>query len=819
MRYEGMSSEGALYPYPKMDIDPAKKDGAWCMQYAKAAFFDWSFTYPKGIFANNGGDYEKWKMYALGKQPNSQYKKMLGVDQQTNNTWLSVDWSIRPIVSVYRDRAISRLMEQLHSIVATPIDILAKSELQEWYAQMRAKLALRQLLQQSGSELSNHPMIALEKGDPMDIEELEMRMDQGEQFNRSKDAEMAVAVGFYENNYVQTVKQWYEDLFDLGVTGYKEWLGEDNKAKFRRCNPENVVVNYCRFQDFRDLVHAGEVVDVALIDLACVKDKEGNPQFSEEELNQFASTIAGKWGNPSMLGRGVGWFKPYDKFKCKVLDIEFYSYNDYSYRKSTDEYGNNDFRKADYNRGRKSDKYIRKRIKVIYKCKWIVGTDKCYDWGLVEDMKRTNSNGTKAETKLSYKFQAFNFYEMKAQGIMERLVPYLDDYQLTVYKIQNWKNRSVPDGWWINLDALENVALNKGGKNMEPRELIQMFFETGALVGRSLDANGQPMFANTQPIIPIANSASQGLAILYQDLLTTVANIEKLTGYNDVTMGDPNPKTLVPGYQTAEMSTTHALYPMKFAQGELSKSLGADVLMRMQQGVKKGDISGYAPALNTNSLILMQISPTIAWRDYGIELEERTTDDQKAWLLQQMNADIMNGFLDSSDAVMLVNTKNAKQAQQLWAYKVKKAKETMQQNEMQKIQAQQQGAQQTMAMQQQSAERQFQMQAQLEMMKQQMISETELKKKAMEIQGQLQMKEMEMNIRYAIGAEANQTKEKVQDSISTSKVIAQSIASESTVQKQHIANEGTVAKEVIGGHAQIAKQEVANKKPASTPKK
>lgn len=818
MRYEGMSSDGALYPYPALNIDPAKKGADWTMQYAKAAFFDWSFTYPKGIFANNGGDYEKYKMYALGKQPNSQYKKMLGVDQQTNNTWLSVDWSIRPIISVYRDRAIARLMEQLHGIVATPIDMLAKSELQQWYAQMRAKLALRQLLQQSGSDLSNHPLVALEKGDPMDMEELEMRMEQGEQFNRSKDAEMAIAVGFYENDYVAMVKQWYEDLFDLGVTGYKEWLGEDNKAKFRRCNPENVVTNYCRVANFSDLVHAGEVIDVALIDLACVKDKEGNPQFTEEELNQFASTIAGKWGNPSMLGRGVGWFKPYDKFKCKVLDIEFFSYNDMSFRKGTDENGNNDFRKADYNRGKKSDKYKRVRIKVTYKCKWIVGTDKCYDWGLVEDRKMTNDPKTMAETKLSFKFQAFNFYEMKAQGIMERVIPFLDDYQLTIYKIQNWKNRSVPDGWWINLDALENVALNKGGKNMEPRELIQMFFETGALVGRSLDGQGNPMFQNIQPIIPIANSASQGLAILYQDLITTVTTIEKLTGYNDVTMGDANPKTLVPGYQTAEMSTAHALYPMKFAQGELSKSLGADVLMRMQQGVKKGDISGYAPALNTNSLILMQISPSIAWRDYGIELEEKTTDDQKAWLLQQMNADIQNMLLDSSDAVILVNTKNAKQAQQIWSYKVKKAKESMQANEMAKIQQQNQGAMQAAQIAQQGAMQTFQMNAQLEMWKTNATNETELRKEEMRLQAQIQMKEMEMNVRYAIGSEQNQTKEKVQDSISQSKVIAQSMASESTVEKAHVANEGVVAKEILSGHAQIAKQEIANKKPQSTSK-
>lgn len=813
MKYEGVTA-AAYYPYPEMNIDPVKKDAKWCMAYAKAAYYDWYFTYPKGIFSNNGGDYQKYKMYALGKQPNTQYKKMLGVDQQTNNTWLSVDWTIRSIVSPYRDRAISRLMEGLHGIVATPIDILAKSELQEWYAQMRAKLALRQVLQQSGSELSNHPMIALEKGDPMDMEELEMRMEQGEQFNRSKDAEMAIAVGFYENKYTAAVRQWYEDLFDLGVAGYKEWLGEDNKAKYRRCDPDNVVTSYCKFPDFRDIVHAGEAIDVPLVDLAVLKNDEGGALFSEQELTEFAATIAGRWGNPNILGRGISWFKPYDRFKCQVLDIEFFSYNDYTYTKRDDANGNRVFRQEEYGRGNPDNpRYIRKRVKVVYKCKWIVGTDHCYDWGMVDDRKTTNDPKTKAETTLSFKFQAYNFYQMKAQGFMERLIPYLDEYQLTTLKIQNFKNRAVPSGWWINLDALENVALNKGGKNMEPRELLQMFFETGALVGRSLDAQGQPMFQNTQPIIPISNTAAQELAMFYQDLVNIVMAIEKLTGYNEATMGEANPKTLVPGYQAAEISTAHALYPLKFAQGELSKSLAADVLMRMQQGVRKGGVSGYAPALNTNSLILMTIPSSIAWRDYGIELEERTTDDQKAWLLQQMNSDIVNGYLDSSDAVTLVNTKNAKQAQQIWAYKVKKAKEALQQQKMAEIQAQNEGNQQNTMIAQQGQMELFKMQAQLEIYKQQIVSQTELEKEKIRMQAQLDMKQMEMGIRYQIGSEQNQTKEKVQDSISTSKVISTQIAAEGTTAKQHIQNEGVVAKEIIGGHAALEKQRIANDKP------
>lgn len=772
MRYQQISSSGQ-YPYPDNGINPAEKNAEWCMAYAKAAFYDWSYAYPKGVFYNNGGDYAKYRMYALGEQPISPYKKWLGVEEQTDNTWLTVDWTIRPIVSRYRDRAIARLMKQSHSIIATPIDMLAKAELDQYYADLKAKLAVQQLMQQVNQELAGHPLISLESGEPMDTEELEMRIENGEQFNRSKDAELAIEVGLYENEFEQHRKKIYEDLFDLGVAGYKDWLGDDNKAKFRVVDPECVVVNFCKKANFNDMVHGGEVIDVSLIDLALVTDKNGNRLFTEEQLQEFAGSIAGKWGNPSLLGKGVGWYKPYDKFKCKVLDLEFYSYNEFTYSDRVTKEGNPVFRMEKPGRGKKeNDRYVRKNIKVVYKVKWIVGTDYVYDWGLMEDMKRPQNPKRKSDVSLSYKFYAYNFYEMKAQGMMKRLIPYLDDYQLTSLKIQNWKNRAVPSGWWIDLDALENVALNKGGKNMSPKELLQMFFDTGLLVGRSKDAAGNPMGPNWKPVIPIENSMLSELVTLYQDLANTIQQIEATTGYNAITAGDPNPKTLVPGYEMANISTDDALYSLSFAERYLTEKLAEDVLLRMQQGLKKGELTGYARSLNTNTLTFLKLSPTIALREYGVKLEERTSDDQRMWLMQQMQQDIANGFLDTSDAIQIINTHNAKQAQQILAYRVKKSKQALQQQELQKIQEAnkgnqeaavlaEQGRQQTLAMELQSKER----------------------IEAMRLQLQFEMKKLEVFGKQTVGTEA-----------ATAKVDAAVITAEAKVESAEIAAHASMNK-------------------------
>lgn len=769
---------GSSYPYPNHNVAPEKKGRDWCMAYAKAAYYDFTFAYPKGVFANNNGDYEKFRMYALGKQPISPYKKLLGVDSQTNHTWLSVDWTNRAVVSSYRDKAISRLMKEDFGVVCTPVDMLAKTEMQDYYNELRTKLIIREQMQEQAPELANHPALALDPSDPMDLEELDMRLSMDEQFIRSKDAEMAIELAFYENDYKSYRRAIFEDLFDYGVAGCKDWLGDDNRVYFRRVNPECVVVSYCKDASFKDVVHAGEVIDVSLVDLATVKDEQGNSLFTDEELQEFAGSVAGKFGNPAQLGKGTGWFKAYDRFKCKVLDIEFYTYNDNVYRESKDEAGNLDFRKADYNRGKKSEKYKRKRIQYVYKCKWIVGTDKCYDWGMAYDQKRKNEVSKKAKVRLSYNFCAYNFYEMKAQSFMERLIPYIDDYQLTMLKIQNFKNRAVPSGWWIDMDSLEKVAMNKGGESMKPSDLLQMFFETGILVGRSVTDSGEPQSPNWKPVVPIENTAASELAMFYQDLVNSISMIERITGYNDVTAGNPNPKTLVPGYQMAEQSTTDSLYPMAYAEETITLKLAEDCMCRMQQGIKKGGhVSGYAPALNSNTLKFIEIAPEIALRDYGIELERRTTNDQKMWLLQQMQADIQNGFLDTSDAVLLVNTKNVKQAQMIWAYRVKKAKEKAQQLEMAKIQENNRGQQESAAMAMQAKQQETQMQYQFELEKEKMRIEADLEKERMKIESMERIANLN-----------NQTKVAVAQETGSAKLNSHLVSGNATIEKQRISN-------------------------------
>lgn len=332
-----------------------------------------------------------------------------------------------------------------------------------------------------------------------------------------------------------------------------------------------------------------------------------------------------------------------------------------------------------------------------------------------------------------------------------------------------------------------------------------MFFETGVLAGRSTDGAGNPMYQNSQPVIPIANTAASELQMFYQDLLNTIQAIETQTGYNAPTMGEANPKTLVPGYELAEQSTNDALYPIAFAERQLSQMLASDVLMRMQQGRKKGKISGYAPygsALNKNLLTFIDLSEDLPMRDYGIMLEEQSDDQEKMWIMQQVQQDIANGYLSTADAILIINTNNAKQAMSILSYRVKRAKELAHQQQMQLVQQQTEGNRQVAAETAAAAQQQAQFEAQVEIQKEQMRIMGELKKEEMRLQVEREIAMMKLQMEYGMNAESNETKKEVATVTAQAKIAAQQLSTEGDIIKTDLA----------GTHAQ-EKQALANKKP------
>lgn len=667
--------------YPSHLIDPKEKNRDWILQYCKAAWSSLDQDNPKEIFYNARYRYEMLKSYAIGNQSVNKYKPLVGVDEEARETWLAIDWSVIPIIPKFRRIALGKLNKVDYNIVATPVDSLANDEIVDYFAQTKAKLVMRKEAEKIDPSLLESPVLQMSENEAKDLEELELQMNYTFKHQMSIEAEQAIKLVLEQNEIEKLRQKVKEDLFDWGVGGFKEYIDSNGAIKIRAINPRNILINNCKNSDFSDAQHIGEITEMTISDL---KQMAGNA-FSEDEYENISKNVIGLYGNPKEWPSTLSVYnKGYDKFRIRVLDIEFYSVNEMVFEQRIDRRGNKVYARAKYeDKNKRKDKFDRVAYKVVYKGKWIIGTDYIFDYGLATDMKRTKS--AMMDTKLSYHLIAPEFWDMKAYGIMEQLVPIADAIQIAWYKLQNAINQARPKGIMIEIGALEDIPLGSGGGKLTPMQVIDLYNKTGSLVYRKLDAQGRA--TNYKPIEELENGIGRDVMSYYQIIQNHIQMIRDITGMNEMTDGStPDPRTLTTVAKLAYEGTNNALAHIVFGDKKILESLANAIIVRMQDVVERGTVKGYVRSLGSNTMKFFSASPHLALYEFGIFLEDKPTDDQRAMLMQQVQAGQAGGLLDIEDAIIIQNTDNLKVAQQLLAYKTKKRREQMQQDAMQQQQ-------------------------------------------------------------------------------------------------------------------------------------
>jgi hypothetical protein len=467
--------------------------------------------------------------------------------------------------------------------------------------------------------------------------------------------------------------------------------------------------------------------------------QQAGKQFSEEEYEQIAKNHIGLLGNPKDWPTSYSIYnKGYDKFKIRVLDIEFFSVNELVYEQRVDRRGNKIYAKAKYeDRNKKKDKFERVAYKVVYKGKWVINTDFIYNHGLETDMKRAKSS--LMDTELNFHLYAPEFWDMRAYGMMEQLIPIADAIQIAWYRLQNVINQARPKGIMIEMGALEEIPLGKGGKQLTPMKVLDLYNKTGTLVYRKSDSQGR--MTNYKPIEELENGLGRDIMSYWQIIQNNIQMLRDITGLNELTDGStPDPRTLTTVAKLAYEGTNNALTHIVQGEKKLLESLANAVVLRLQDAILKGEVKGYLRSLGNNTLNFIRISPNIHLHEYGIFLEDKPTDDQRAMLMQQVAAGQANGLLDIEDAIIIQNTDNLKVAQQLLAYKTKKRRE--------------QEEDKAIRMQQMNAETQQQSAMVAEQAKQQTLQvEGQVKAQVIQVEKELDAKLLELKYKYELQLE------------------------------------------------------------------
>tara|TARA_R100000005_G_scaffold83730_1_gene51601 strand:- start:1146 stop:2363 length:1218 start_codon:yes stop_codon:yes gene_type:complete len=280
-------------------------------------------------------------------------------------------------------------------------------------------------------------------------------------------------------------------------------------------------------------------------------------------------------------------------------------------------------------------------------------------------------------------------YEGRIESIVSRITSFADMIQLTHLKLQQVMARMVPDGVYLDADGLAEVDLGNG-TNYNPQEALNMFFQTGSVIGRSFTSDGD-MNPGKVPIQQISNGVNSGKI---QSLISTynyyLQMIRDVTGLNEARDASTPDRNALVGVQklaaaNSNTATRHILQSMMFITAEVAECLSLRI----------ADIIEYSPtrdafirSLGAHNVATLEEMKNLHLYDFGIFIELMPDDEEKQMLENNIQVSLQQGSIDLDDAIDLRNIRNVKLANQMLKLKRKQKQKRDQQIQQQNIQAQ-----------------------------------------------------------------------------------------------------------------------------------
>jgi hypothetical protein len=348
-------------------------------------------------------------------------------------------------------------------------------------------------------------------------------------------------------------------------------------------------------------------------------------------------------------------------------------------------------------------------------------------------------------------------YNGKIDSLVKRITGFADMIQLTHLKLQQVMSRMVPDGVYLDADGLAEVDLGNG-TNYNPQEALNMFFQTGSVIGRSFTQDGD-MNPGKVPIQEITSgSGGNKIQALIGNYNYYLQMIRDVTGLNEARDGSMPDKNALVGVQklaaaNSNTATRHILQAGLYLTAETAECLSLRI----------SDIIEYSPtrdafiqAIGVHNVATLEEMKNLHLYDFGIFLELSPDEEEKAILENNIQMAIQQQNIELEDAIDLREIRNIKLANQLLKIRRKKKQERDRQLQLENIQAQtQSNAQAAQAAAQADVQKNqalnagkaelMQMEAEIDAQK--MLQEVQMKKElmALEFQYNMQLKGIEVD--------------------------------------------------------------------------
>ena len=749
--------------------DAEKMSRDYGLQVGRAIQNEW-FSNNSGVtrFRSNQNTFHSLRLYARGEQPIQKYKDEMSINGDLS--YLNLDWKPVPILSKFVDIVVNGIADRSFDLTAYSQDPYGVSKRTKYMESIIRDLQTEELnvfaQENFGINLFENNPDRL----PDSEEELDLHMQLSYKQGIEIAEEEALSVMFDENRYDLTKKRYYYDLTTLGIGAVKNNFTESEGVTVEYVDPAYLIYSYTEDPYFQDIYYAGEVKFVPLNEL-----KKQFPNLTEEQMEQIqqqGSQNYGVWNNNISNTNNNNR----DQNIVQVLYFNYKTYMNEVYKVKETATGASKIIVRDDQFNPPIEMYeeqfgkMSRSLEVLYEGVMILGTDIVLKWEMAKNMMRPKSDSTKV--KMNYAITAPRMYQGKIESIVSRCTAFADMIQLTHLKLQQVLQRMIPDGVYLDADGINEVDLGNG-TNYNPQEALNMFFQTGSIIGRSFTQEGD-MNPGKVPIQEVqTGSGGQKLQTLISTYNYYLQMIRDVTGLNEARDGStPDARALV-GVQkmaaaNSNTATRHILDAGLYLTRETAECLSLRISDILEYHPAKESFIQKIGGFNVATLDEMK---DLHLHDFGIFLTLTPDDEEKQLLENNVQQALSAGLIDLSDAIDIREVKNLKLANQLLKVRQKKRQERLQQEQQANIQAQAQAnaqAQQVAAQAEvQKDQALFQTKSQLEQLKgqieQQRISvEVGAKKElmALEFQYNMQLKGIEVDNARAKEKEIEDRKDK-----------------------------------------------------------
>lgn len=391
-----------------------------------------------------------------------------------------------------------------------------------------------------------------------------------------------------------------------------------------------------------------------------------------------------------------------------------------------------------------SDNFERasRSIEVLYTGAKILGMgDTMLEWKMSENMTRPYGDTTRVN--MNYVISAPRMYQGRIESIVSRTTGFADMIQLTHLKLQQVLARLVPDGVYVDVDGLAEVDLGNG-TNYNPAEALNMYFQTGTIVGRSLTQDGE-MNRGKVPIQELQSSSGiskiQAMIQTYQYYLQMIRDV---TGLNEARDGSSPDKNALVGLQklaaaNSNTATRHILQSLMYLTVRACENVSLRVSDMLQFPLTKASLLNSINAFNVATL---QEIDSLSIHEFGIFLDLEPDEEDKAQLEKSIQIALQAGGIKLADAIDIREIQNIKLANTLLKFRQSENEAAERAAQMENIQAQAQANSE-------AAEKA----AAAEVQKQQALAQTTVQIEQAKSQFEIQRMEQEAEIKRGLMAE------------------------------------------------------------------